>query len=167
MGESRTYHRDRARTFLISIFIFLCLSSFSTGQNVKVRVINGANGHPLQKQAVSVSILYDKQYDKNIPAKYEPVLNLETDANGEAYFNFPEPAPGHFAVQVRVDWSRWHCGCGVMASTDDLIKNGVMGFGTTTTNNSLAYLKPMPRQILIVARPLSFWERLLYPLVKQ
>jgi len=116
---------------------------------VRVRVVNAANGHPLQEQAVSVSFLYDKEYDKEIPATYDAVLNLETDANGEAHFKLPEPAPVHFSAQVKVDWSHWKCGCGVLGSTDDLVRKGIVGpMATTDSNKSARLLKSTPGEIL-------------------
>ena len=146
----------------------LCLGPFCLAQEVKVRVVNGANRRPLQKQAVSVSFLYDKKYDKEIPAKYDAVLNLQTDANGEAHFKLPDPPPVHFSAQVRVDWSRWKCGCGILGSTDDLVRKGIVGpVATTDSKKSDALLKATPGEILFLVRPLSFLERLLYPLMKQ
>jgi hypothetical protein len=138
------------------------------GQEVTVRVINVANGRPLPKQAFSVSLLYDKKYDQEIPAKYDAVLNLETDANGEAHFKLPEPPPVHFSAQARVDWSHWKCGCAIMGSTNDLIQKGIVGpVAAIDSKKYAALLKPAPGQILFVARPLSLIERLLYPLTKE
>jgi len=134
---------------------------------VRVRVINAENGRPLQKQGVSVSFLYDKKYDKEIPPKYDAVLNIETDVNGEAHFKLPEPPPVHFSAQVRVDWSHWKCGCGVLGDTDDLVRKGILGPVPTDSKKSAALFKPAPGEILFVARPLSFFERLLYPIMKQ
>src|SRR5262245_26315462 len=119
--EMVTGHR-----YLAVCLLLLCLAPVCLAQEMKVRVINAANGRPLPKQAVSVSLLYDKTYDKEIPAKYDAVLNLQTDANGEAYFELPQPPPTHFAAQVRVDWSHWKCGCAILGSTDDLVQTGIV-----------------------------------------
>jgi hypothetical protein len=152
----------------LACLLLLCLGPFCQAQEVKVRVINAANGRPLEKQAVSVSFLYDKKYDKEIPAKYDAILNLETDVNGEAHFKFPEPPPVHFSSQVRVDWSRWHCGCGVLGSTDDLVRKGILGpVQPTESKKSAAPFVAVPGEILFVARPLSFFERLIYPIMKE
>jgi hypothetical protein len=149
------------------LVLLLCLGPICLAQEVTVRLINAANGRPLQKQAVSVSLLYDKRYDKSIPAKYDAVLNLETDVNGEAHFRLPVPPPAHFSAQVHVDWSRWRCGCGIMGSTDDLIGKGIVGPVPTTDSSTSVRLKAAPGQVLFVARPLSFFERLLYPIMKE
>lgn len=152
----------------LACLLLLCYGPFCLAQDVTVRVINAENGHPVQKQAISVSFLYDKKYDKEIPAKYDLVLNLETDVNGEAHFKLPEPPPVHFSAQVRMDWSRWKCGCGILGSTDDLVQKGIVGpVATTDSKNSAALVKAVPGEILFVARPLSFFERLLGPLLKE
>lgn len=147
-------------------FLLLCLGPFCQAQDVKVRIINAANGLPLQEQGVSVSFLYDKKYDKEIPARYDASLQLETDVNGEAHFKLPEPPPAHFSAQVRVDWTRWKCGCGILGSTDDLVRKGIVEPVATTNSKAAPLFKAAPGEILFVARPLSFLERLLYPLTK-
>ena len=70
-------------------------------------------------------------------------------------------------LQVRVDWSHWKCGCGVLGDTDDLVRKGIVGPVPTDSKKSAALFKPAPGEILFVARPLSFFERLLYPIMKQ
>jgi hypothetical protein len=148
-----------------SWFLLLWISPCCFGQIIRVRIINGENGHPLPKQQVSVSLLYEKGEQK--PARYDEVLNLETDVNGEAHFKLPEPPPVHFSAQVRVDWSRWKCGCGVLGSTDDLIQKGILGpEPTTNPKNSDALFTAVSGEVLFVARPLTIFERLLYPLLR-
>jgi len=152
----------------LACLLLLCCGPFCLAQEAKVRVINATNGLPVQKQALSVSFLYDKKYDKEIPAKYDAVLNLETDMNGEAHFKLPEPPPAHFSAQVRVDWSHWKCGRAILGSTDDLVRKGIVGpVATTDSKAAAALVKAVPGEILFVARPLSFLERLLYPLTKE
>jgi hypothetical protein len=169
--NTRTPQEDVEIT--MRFWYFSCLSllfcaTFCRAQEIAIRVINVANGRPLQKQAVSVSFLYDKRYDKEIPAKFDAVLNLETDAKGEAHFNFPEPPPVHFAAQSSVDWSHWKCGCGVMGSVNDLIQKGIVGpVMDTDSEKHGAFLKPVPRQILFAFHPLSLLERLLYPFTSE
>jgi len=159
---------DMASFLRFFVFVLLlCLGPVCLAQELTVRLINAANGRPLQKQPVSVSFLYDKRYDKSIPAKYDAVLNFETDVNGEAHFVLPIPPPAHFSAQVRVDWSRWHCGCGILGSTDDLIGKGIVGPVRATDSTTSAAFKAVPGQVLFVARPLSFFERLIYPILKE
>lgn len=155
-----------AASLRFSVFVLLfCLGPVCLAQEMTVRVVNVANGRPLQKHPVSVSFFYDKQYDKSIPANRAKGLNLETDVNGEAHFRFPEPPPMHFSAELHLDSARWNCGCGIFGSTDDLITKGLV-VATPDFSKSTS-LKPLPTQILFVERPLSFFERLIYPIMKE
>ncbi len=152
----------------LACFLLLIVAPSCLAQEAKIRVINGANGRPLPKLAVSVSFLYDKKYDKEIPANYDALLKLETDENGEARFRFPQPPPVHFSSQVRVDWSHWDCGCGILGSTEDLVREGINGpVRVKVEKKFAARYKAAPGEILFIFRPLSFFERLLYPLMKE
>jgi hypothetical protein len=152
----------------VAWFLLLSVAPSCLAQEAKIRVIDGVDGRPLPKLAISVSFLYDKKYDKEIPANYDASLKLETDKNGEAHFKFPQPPPVHFLAEVRVDWSHWHCGCGVIGSTEDLVRQGINGPSPASDEKKLAVrYKATPGEILVIARPLSFFERLLYPLTKE
>lgn len=152
----------------LTCLLLLCWGHVCMAQEITVRVINATNGRPLPKQGVSVSFLYDKRHDSEIPAKYDAVVNFETDANGEAHFKLPEPPPSRFSAQARLDSSHWKCGCGVLASTDDLVRKGIVGpIATSESKKSSALLTAVPMEILFAARPLSFIERLLYPIMKE
>jgi hypothetical protein len=150
----------------LACFFLLSIGSSCAAQEATIRVINGANGRPLPKVAVSVSFLYDKKYDKEIPRSYDASLNLETDENGKAHFKFPQPPPVHFSAQVRVDL-HWRCGCLILASTEALVREGINGsLSVSDETEFAARYKAAPGEILIIARPLSFFERLLNPLMK-
>lgn len=149
----------------LSYVLVLLVSPSCFAQEVVVRVVNATNGQPLGMQHVSVSLLYEK--GEETPARYEAILNSETDAKGDAHFTLPEPAPRHISALVRLTSEHWICGCGVVASTEDVIQKGIVGvLPTGESKKSTAALKAAPGEILIVARPLSFFERLLYPFVK-
>jgi len=151
----------------LACVLLLCCGHICLAQEITVRVVSAANGRPVPKQAVSVSFPYGETNEMEIPAKHA-VLNLETDANGEAHFKLPDPPPAHFAAQVRVDWSHWNCLCIITGSTNDLVQKGILGSPAATVRKKYAaLLKPAPREILFVARPLSFLERLFYPLAKE
>jgi hypothetical protein len=156
-----THYLRRIRWFLL-----FWLSSFCAAQVVTIRVIEAADGRPLQKQRVSVSLLYDK--NEPTPTKYDAVLSLETDQNGEAQFRLPEPAPAHLATQVNLTSEHWRCGCSLLATTRDLIQKGIVEPKPGPESKKSAVLaKAEPGEILILARRLTLFERLLYPLMKQ
>ena len=144
---------------LIGVFL---LCQFSFAQAVEVRVVNGNNGDPLPKQAVSVQLLYEK------PPQTSPPLRIETDASGEAHFRLPDPPPDRLDVKLALTSEHWHCGCWVMAHTGDVIDKGVVD--ATPPNKAKASAAPAnagPGQIVFIVRPFTFSEKLLYPLVKQ
>jgi hypothetical protein len=134
------------------------------GQAIKIRIINGKNGHPLPKQPVSVSLLYEQSETK--PEKYDAIQHLDTDANGVAQFSLPEPAPAHLGVVVRLTSEHWHCGCDAPALvvTKELIQKGIVkGRELSSPAKSVT---AAPGEIVFVARPFTFFEALFYPLLK-
>jgi hypothetical protein len=145
----------------------LWLGPCGLAQTVIVRVVNGSNERPLRKQEVSVSLLYDK--GEPTPAKYDAHLTLQTDEKGEVRFLLPEPVPRDLGVRVAIDWGRWHCACLELAATQDVIQKGIVDSAASATDlkRTPALLKPVPGEMRFVVWPLSFFERLLYPLLKQ
>jgi hypothetical protein len=141
---------------LFRCIAFICLLSIGPccyAQAVTIRIINANDGSPLRDQKVSVSLLYDK-------GEAQP-------ANYNGHFVLPGPAPTHISAQVRLAPSHWRCGCGVLIATEELIRKGTVGpLPAADSGKSAASVKTAPGEILFVARPLSFWERLLYPFVK-
>jgi hypothetical protein len=139
----------------------LLLCQFSFAQAVKVRVVNANNGNPLPKQAVSVQFLYEK------PPQASPPLRIETDAHGEAQFSIPDPPPKSLDVRLALTSEHWHCGCWVMADPKTAIDKGfVDAVQPNKAKASTPPANPAPGQILFVVRPYTFFEKLLYPLIK-
>jgi hypothetical protein len=158
--EMRMLSRYLALSFLLSL-VPSCLA-----QTVTVRVVNANNSRPLRNQLVSLSLLYEK--GEATPAKFDPNLNHQTDANGGARFVLPKPAPAHLAAQIRLTSEYWHCVCMVLAVTQDVIDKGIVASAASANESQRmpSLVKAVPGEILFVPRPLSFWERLLYPFVK-
>ncbi len=136
------------------------LASSCLAQTVTVRVINGKNGHPLAKQGVVLSLLYDGA--AKAPPDYPGPVNLETDDQGEAHFKLPQPPPAHLAATVRIDLSRWRCVCSLLSTTDEVVQSGVVKVESGGKGPS----RPKPLEILFVARPLSLLYRILGPFEK-
>ena len=130
-------------------------------QTVTIHIISAHKAGPLPKQRVMVTLLYEK--GQTPPPNYHASVTLETDSNGNAQLSLPEPAPEHLAAKVLIDWGRWNCAgdCGVLAATQDVIQKGMV----ESAAPSFA-AEPTPGEILFVVRPLSLWERILYPFVK-
>src|SRR5208283_1899551 len=138
-----------------ALALVLLLCPVCLAQSVRVRVVNGKDGRPLPKQAVSVQFFYEK------PAKVSPPLHLETDFKGEAQFSIPEPTPAHLFVHVALAYEYWHCACGFMGDTETVVHKGVLEAAGDTKKTPTAPANPEPGHIVFVARPLTFVERLL------
>jgi len=134
-------------------------------QEIRIRVINMNDSRPLPQQHVSLALGYGK--GEKVPAEYDANPRLETDVSGEAKFRLPEPAPHLVVAQVHLTSEYWHCICLAMETTQDIIQKGFVqpagrDSAATGTNE-----KPAPGVILFFARPFTFFERLLYPLMKE
>ena len=151
----------------IALISSLWLGPSSLAQTVVVRVVNASDERPLRKQEVSVSLLFDK--GEPTPAKYDAHLTLQTDEKGEVHFLLSEPPPAHMDVRVRTERSRWHCGCLVLAVTQDIMNRGIVNSAASANElkRTPDLVKPVPGEIRFVVRAASVWERLLYPLLKQ
>jgi hypothetical protein len=140
----------------------LLLSSLCSAQELSVRVLNAKNRRPLAKQSVTVQFLSEK------PPSAPSPLRLQTDDRGEVGFALPNPIPATINVVVSLTSEHWNCGCWVMVETAKVLHNGVLGplpSGDNTKN--VETLRPEPGEVVILASPFTFWERLLYPLVKE
>ena len=151
----------------LALVFLLWLGPACLAGEVTIRVSNAGDGRALQNQPVSVSLLYEK--GEVAPAKYDANLALQTDANGEARFVLPQPSPAHLAVRVGIDSGRWHSGCNVLAVTQDVMQKGVVNPAASDgeAKNSPDLVKAVPGEIRFIVRTLSFFERLLGPLLRQ
>ena len=101
-------------------------------------------------------------YEK--PAKVSPSFHLENDSNGEPRFNIPEPTPAHLFVHGALTYEYWHCTCVFMGPTEAVVHKGVV---EAPPKAPIALANPEPGHIVFVARPFTFVEKLLYPLMKE
>lgn len=146
------------------VWVLLLWTCPSFAQSITIRVINSNDGKPLQKEEVLVNLMYGK--GESTPAKYDPTVHLETDDAGEARLNLPEPAPAHLWVAVHLTSKHWHCACQDLVATYELIQKGITVRGSSKVKPTTGSANAAPGEIVFRARPLSFLERLLYPLVK-
>jgi hypothetical protein len=117
---------------------------------------------PCQKLAVLVQFFDEKQ------SKISPPLHIETDANGEAQFNISESPPENIDVRLALPSEHWHCACWVMADTETVLREGIVQIPPINVPNApFAPASTEPGQIVFIARPFTFFEKLLYPLLKQ
>jgi hypothetical protein len=162
--EAGQYMRCRYVLGIATSFL-LWLSPTAFGQVIKVRVIDCAHGRPLAKQQVSIILLYDK--GEPPPPSDGRKLLLQTDVKGEAQFRLPEPRPARLEADVRLTSPQWSCGCSALVGTEDMIRKGVVkADACPRANQSAESLKAVPGEILFLALPPVWWQRLLWPLTK-
>jgi len=148
---------------LIGLFA-LWLSPLCLAQVVTVRIINITNGHPLQKQRVSLSLLYDKGEQR--PAKYDEIISHETNINGEADFELPEPPPRILFINIRMSSEHWRCTRTWAPNTQEVVQRGIVRLPGGKPQKTDVLINAVPGVMVFPARPFTFWERLLYPLLK-
>lgn len=146
---------------LLAVSVLVGPGSMCFAQTVTIRVINGKGGHPLARQSVTVSFLYDGA--EKAPLEFSSQLSLQTDKKGEARFTFPQPSPAHLSATVNIDRSRWRCACNLLDSTQNVVQFGVV---VKDEGNDQAPVAARPQEVLFIARPLSLFYRLLGPLEK-
>jgi hypothetical protein len=156
-----------ARSLHLACLAVLCFGPLCLGQTITVRVINANNGRPIPKQPVTVSLLFDNP----VPALRAPtqLLSLQTDANGAAQVQLPEPPPAHLSASARLEVGKWHCLCAaipMLAVTQDIVQSGMVIGSPPKPSSKRPAPKAAPGEILCLAERLSFFERLTYPLSK-
>jgi hypothetical protein len=143
-----------------TIILIALLCPLSKAQSVGIRVID-MKGQAIANQPVRVSFFAEKL------AKAADAVTLETDARGEASFNLPEPAPPHLEVRVNLKDNRWFCNCVLMTDTSTVLQRGVVEWAPHESPAPKLWPDAQPGHIVFVARPIGFFERLLYPLIKE
>jgi len=139
----------------------LLLCTQCSAQELTVRVLNAKNRQPLAKQTVTVQYLNEKPPGASAP------VTLKTDGHGEARFTVPSPLPATVNVMVHLTSEHWNCGCWVMAEAAKVLHDGVAGPLPSVNTKNVKNFKPEPTEVVILASPFTFWQRLLYPLEKE
>ncbi len=142
------------------IILIALLCPVCPAQSVGIRVVD-MKGQAIAKQPIRVSFSAEKL------AKAADAVTLETDAKGEASFNLPEPAPPQLEVRVSLREGRWLCNCVLMTDTNTVLHQGVVQPAPHETAVPKSTPEAQPGQIVFVARPMGFFERLFYPLIKE
>lgn len=152
-------------TVFLPCALLLALASGCLAQTITVRVVNADNGHPLRGQQVSIQSLYARM--ESAGPKHNPSPRFKTDSNGEVRYLLPTPAPEHLSIIVTLTSKQWRCACWMMVTTENMIRQGVVGPVPAKSKSAAARFKPLPGQLLIAARPPTLFERLFYPFVKE
>jgi hypothetical protein len=149
-------------SWILPIILIVLLSSSSLAQVVKLKLID-ASGHAVPNRAVSITLVYDGA----APSGSEPtILRSETDGKGEAQFTLPKAFPTQLRAWVDLTSSEhWWCVCSALIGTREVVEKGYVsanpGPGAGSGSSSR---KPVPGEILFVARRWNLFERMIAPL---
>lgn len=143
----------------------LCITPLGFAQDITIRVMDVTNGHLLTDYQVSIWPLHAEQ--KSASTNTIPILDIKADNSGIVIFNLPEPIPQRLFIKIDIQAGRWRCGTVEFVDTQDVFRNGVVGLSPAPKRGKTdVVVKAMPGVIVFLARPMTFLERLLYPLVK-
>jgi len=148
---------------ILPIILIVLLSSSSLAQVVKLKLID-ASGHAVPNRAVSITLVYD---NGAAPSGSEPtILRSQTDGKGEAQLTLPKAFPTRLRVWVDLTSSgHWWCVCSALIGTREVVEKGYVsanpGPGAGSGPSSR---KPVPGEILFVARRWNLYERMIAPL---
>jgi hypothetical protein len=159
------------RVWLFLPLLLSLVGTASSAQAVKIRLVNSTNGSPVTNLKVFVFGVIGKANaqpedpQKLLDKHATPDRRLVTDANGEAQFDLPNPAPDHFYIHAELDGPVWDCTCLVRVVTEEVLQKG------RTISNSQEGLSPgkfstqlKPGQIVFRLKPTPWWVRVLWPL---
>ena len=120
------------RVWLFAPLLFSLIGTESAAQTVKIRLVNSTNGSPvtnLKSLVFGVSGKANVQPEdpqKLLDKHAAPDVRLVTDANGEAHFDLPNPAPNHFYIHAELAGPVWDCPCLVRVVTEDVLRKGLL-----------------------------------------
>jgi hypothetical protein len=164
------------RTALVSGLVFALLTVTNIacfGQTVIIRIVNVTNKSPVRNRYIYVSgitgkVLSEQDERRKLLTKpISPELRLVTDANGEAQFELPKPAPSYFYVRAVLSIPHWDCTCVVRVSTEELMHKGFMTRSPYAERTpAKESMQPKPGEVLFGLRPTPWWWRILYPIEK-
>jgi len=160
------------RVWLFAPLLFSLVSTESTAQTLRICLVNSTNGSPVTNVKIFVfgvsgkAIAEPEDLQKLLDKHATPDVRLVTDANGEAHFDLPDPAPDHFYIHAVLDGPVWDCTCLVRVVTEEVLRKG------RTISNSQEGLSPgkfltqtEPGQILFRLKPTPWWVRVFWPLL--
>jgi hypothetical protein len=117
---------------------------------ITIVVINKTNGRPLREAKILIGVPAGNKNSNRI--------RLTTDSSGKATFQFVDPAPDQFSII----WDSETESCLWTFSPEQVIKSGFVACDCGNQNPTCHYKSPPePGQLVIFARPVSVFERML------
>jgi hypothetical protein len=163
----------RALHLRIIVLFLSCVNAVCFSQTVLISIVNVTNGRPVRNRPVYIAGISGKissdldERRKLLTKPATPELLLVTDANGEAHFELPNPAPAYFYVRAVLSDAHWDCTCLVRVSTEEVVRKGFMTISPYAEHKpSAKSIQPKPGEVLFGLRPTPWWWRILYPVEK-
>ena len=141
-----------------SLFILVAAAS---AQEISVKLIDVRNGRAMANEPVAVRFLASNPEEQN--RKDLQPLRLTTGTDGIARFSLPNM----HALGISVDapsLSLFRCGASVHVKSEVLLQAGAAA--QNSCGQSVG-VRPKPGEIVLFARPMHWWERLLAPLTRE
>jgi hypothetical protein len=153
----------RRNSWILPIILVVLLSSSSLAQVVKLK-LSDASGHAVPNRAVSITLVYD---NGAVPNGSEPtILRSQTDSKGEAQFTLPKAFPTQLRARGDLTSSEpWWCVCSALIGTREVVEKGYVSANPGPwAGSGPSSRKPVPGEILFVARRGNLFERMIAPL---
>ena len=154
---------------LIFAVTALCVMAWPcAAQTITVRLQNAENGQPVVGQEVDVRFSVPKLKGSDGPG--EGNQKFTTDAAGEVHVAVPNPAPKVVLVTVpNPGNSRWLGFYDLLLKLDRVLNRGFVGdlaLDLGPSQEMPSGPNAVPGTIAIPMRPTPFWQRILYPFLK-
>lgn len=178
MAPKRRGLKARFTSFLAAAFIILIASSWGSTvnpQTIRIKLLNGKNGHPLTSKCVNVWVGSERKDAMALPTNQDGVASLElTQNDAQIDTQHTWKACGLFGLvnpilkysdQIKINASYVSCEprpadfswLAIKAfATKEVIQSGV----TTANTCGRAKAPPEAGEIILFVRRLSFWEKM-------
>lgn len=163
----------RAINLPITILFLFCVNAVCFGQTMTIRIVNVTNESPVRNQSVYIwgisgkIALGEDERRKLLTNAISPELSLMTDANGEAQFELPKPAPAYFYVRAVLSNPHWDCTCVERVRTEEVLQKGFVTLSPYAERWKPKPIQPKSGEVLFALRPLPLWVRFFWPLLKE
>jgi len=142
-------HRLGAFTFIL----LECLVSSGSAQDITVRLLDASSGHGMSGESVWLQFYR--------PDKTLQQIEHKTGRDGIAHFQLTEAAP---EIYVAASGSRLWCAGHLTESPQNVFSHGASSPASCTPKDSVARIAPRPGEVILFARPMTLWQRLMRPL---
>jgi len=156
--------------FVVALLAATSIACF--GQTVVIRIVNVTNENPVRNQLVYIwgisgaTVPGENERRKLLTNAIPPELSFLTDANGEAQFELPKPAPAYLYVRAVLSDSHWDCTCVERVSIEEVLQKGFVTLSPYAERWKPKPIQPKAGEVLFALRPLPLWVRFFWPLLK-